>query len=68
MGPLISRAAVNDKLCSINDEQCLFKDARKMRHGNNVYSDPAYAKIVQETKQELVRLQKLYGDVEIDKS
>ncbi len=35
---------------------------------NNVYSDPAYQKIVQETKQELVRLQILYGDVEIDKS
>ena len=43
----------------------LEKDPSEM---NNVYSDPAYAKIVQETKQELVRLQKLYGDVEIDKS
>jgi len=43
----------------------LEKDPSEM---NNIYSDPAYAEIVKETKQELVRLQKLYGDVDIDKS
>lgn len=43
----------------------LEKDPSEM---NNVYSDPAYAEIVKETKQELVRLQKLYGDVEIDRT
>ena len=46
----------------------LFDLAQDPSEMNNVYSDPAYAEIVQETKQELVRLQKLYGDVEIDKS
>jgi arylsulfatase A-like enzyme len=43
----------------------LEKDPSEM---NNVYSDPRYAKIVQETKQELVRLQKRYGDVKINQS
>ena len=43
----------------------LEKDPSEM---NNVYSDPAYKKVVQETRLELIRLQKRYGDVEIDKS
>jgi arylsulfatase A-like enzyme len=42
----------------------LYDMAKDPRELNNVYDDPANAKVVKELKSELAKLQKLYGDSE----
>jgi arylsulfatase A-like enzyme len=42
----------------------LYDLARDPRELHNVYADPAYAKVRRELEDELLRLQKLYGDSE----
>ena len=52
----------------IEDDWELFDLVADPNELNNVIADPDYAQVVNEMKQELVRLQAYYGDVEIETS